>query len=356
MLLEQLSHLNFQRKNDNYLVEKAMLDISIINADKVATNDSKIKAFLGDTYKVEEKFDGTKLTLWRNDAPWDEDYEKNWVVAFKNQILYGGEFESVDLDKVKKHSVGISQYAFMHKHMEKIHKDTKSFPKNTEIFIEFIQNKLTTTRDYENKHGLYIIAHSPATGEIEGGMLKTRATGFFQDKVKKFSKDLDLNLPPVVFEGKLDSIANITKGIMNSKLKAAWNKNKDNYDENPYETVKQTFLEFESVLGGKTEGVVLHADDGKIFKSLQSDQHDKGVRFAKKMRYQADPAIETEYWNTIKELGVELLKDVDYSLDKLSYQDILKAFSKEVNGMSDREIEKRFKFKFDAMKSEGKMN
>ena len=297
----------------------------------------------------------SKLTLWRNGDDWDEDYEKNWVVAFKNQILYGGEFESVDRDKVKKHSVGISQYAFIHDHMKKIHKDTKSFPKNTEIFVEFIQNKLTTTRDYENKHGLYIIAHSPATGEVEGGMLKTRESGFFQDKVQKFSKDLDLNLPPVVFEGTLDSVSAITKGITNAKLKQAWNKNKDNYESNPYETVKQTFLEFESVLGGKTEGVVLHSKGGKIYKFVQEDQYSKETRGAKKMKYQADPAVEKEYWEKIKEMGTEILKDMDYDFDKLSYQDILKEFSKIVNGLKDSELERIFDKKFVAMRMEGKM-
>ena len=355
MLIEHLTKLNEQKKNQKYLVEKEMLDISIMNVDKVATSDAKITQFLGDYYTVEEKFDGTKLTLWRNDEDWNEDYEKNWVVAFKNQILYGGEFESTDREKTKKHSVGISQYAFIHDHMKKIHNKTKSFPKNTEIFIEFIQNKLTTTRDYENKHELYIIAHSPASGEIEGGMLKTRATGFFQDKVESFSKTLALNLPPVVFEGKLDSVGAITKGIKNEKLKKAWNTNKSDYETDPYGAVKRTFLEFESVLGGKTEGVVLHSKNGKIYKFLQDDQHDKSVRHAKKMRYQADPTIEKQYWDMIKEVGQELMKDLDYDFDKLSYQDILKEYAKLVNSLSDSEIEKRFKFKFDAMKEEGKM-
>jgi len=350
-LVEALKQVNKKR----ILTENTMLDISIKNVDKVVTNDSKIKAFLSTEYRVEEKFDGTKLTLWRNDAPWDEDYEKNWVVAYKNQILYGSEFEDVDLEKVKKHSIGIFQYALVHDHLKKVHKNTKSFPENTEVFIEFIQNKPTTTRDYKNKHGLYIIAHSPATGEIEGGMLKTKATGFYQDKVEEFSRMLSLNLPPVVFEGKLDNVSNITKGIKNAKLKAVWDKNKTNYKANPYDTIKQTFLEFESTLGGKTEGVVLHASNGDIFKFVQDDQYDKNVRFARKMKYQADPAIEKEYWSTIKELSTELLKDMNYSLNKLSYQDMLKVFSKKVNSMTDKEIEKKFKFKFDAMKAEGKM-
>lgn len=297
----------------------------------------------------------SKLTLWRNNEDWNPDYEKNWVIAFKNQILYGGEFANVDRDKVKKHSVGISQYAFIHDHMKDIHKDTKSFPKNTEIFIEFIQNKLTTTRDYENKHGLYIIAHSPASGEIEGGMLKTRPTGFFQDKVNEYSKTLSLNLPPVVFEGKLDSVGNITKGIKNDKLKAAWNKNKDNYESNPYNAVKQTFLEFESVLGGKTEGVVLHSKSGNIYKFVQDDQYSKDTRFSKKEKYQADRDVEDEYWENINTLTSDILKNINYDFDKLSYQDILKEFSSVVNGLSDREIEAKFESKFTAMRMMGKM-
>lgn len=490
MLLEHLQKVNNTNRTVEFLLEKEMLDISILNADKVKDKD----AFLNDTYRIEEKFDGcldyntkiktkefgeieigkvvdenldcsvlsynhsddileykkitarknsgksknwvqitlenndvikitdnhwvwsetcndyvqvkdmkegeeillvdmkkavkiklieqiendsdrydievednknyfadnilvhnTKLTLWRNGEDWNEDYEKNWVVAFKNQILYGEEFESTDREKVKKHSVGISQYAFIHDHMKKIHKDTKSFPKNTEIFVEFIQNKLTTTRDYENKHGLYIIAYSPATGEVEGGMLKTKPTGFFQEKVTKYSKDLNLNLPPVVFEGKLNSVSNITKGIQNPKLKNAWNKYKDEFISNPYETVKKTFLEFESVLGGKTEGVVLHSNKGGIFKFLQTDQHDKDFRFAKKMKYQADKDTETKYWTIINELTQQILNDMNYDFEKLSYQDILKEFSKIVNTMTDSQIEKIFKFKFDAMKREGKM-
>lgn len=351
MLLEHLKRINNTNKIKEVLMEKEMLDISIENADKVKNKD----AFLKDSYTVEEKFDGTKLTLWRNGEEWDTDYEKNWVVAFKNQILYGAEFESTDREKTKKHSVGISQYAFIHDHMKSIHNDTKSFPKNTEVFVEFIQNKLTTTRDYENKHGLYIIAYSPASGEVSGGMLKTRPTGFFQDKVEEYSKVLNLNLPPVVFEGKLDSVAAITSGIQNDKLKKAWDEFKSEYDANPYETVKKTFLEFESVLGGKTEGVVLHSESGKLYKFLQSDQHDKDVRFAKKEKYQADRDTEAKYWETIKQLDQHIRQTMNYDFDKLSYQEILSSYSAAVNNLSDSEIESQFKFKFDAMRAEGKM-
>lgn len=348
MILEELKRISTLKS----LFEKDMLDISIENADKIKDKS----AFLNKHYKVEEKFDGTKATIWRNGEDWDENYEKNWVVAFKNQILFGGEFESTDREKTKKHSVGISQYAFIHDHIKSIHNKTKSFPKNTEVFVEFIQNKLTTTRDYENKHGLYIIAYSPSTGEISGGMLKTKPTGFFQDKVEEYSKMLNLNLPPVVFEGKLDSVSSITKGIKNDKLQKAWNEFKNEYEINPYETVKKTFLEFESELGGKTEGVVLHADDGNIYKFLQSDQHDKDVRFEKKLKYQSDPKIEKTYWETINKFSKKILTNMNYDFSKLSYQDILTEYGKIINNMSDNDIKTIFKFKFDAMKIEGKMS
>jgi len=351
MLKEHLQKVNFDKKIARVLLEKEMLDISIENADTVKNKE----AFLSDEYSIEEKFDGTKLSLWRNGEDWDENYTKNWVVAFKNQILYGEEFESTDRESTKKHSVGVSQYAFVHDHLKQIHKGTKSISKNTEFFIEFIQNKLTTTRDYENKHGLYLIAYSPASGEIEGGMLKTKPTGFFQEKNAQFSKMLSLNLPPVVFEGKLDSVANITSGIKNPKLKKAWDDNKDGYEADPYGTVKKTFLDFESELGGKTEGVVLHSKAGKIYKFLQSDQHDKDVRFDKKLRYQASPEVEKQYWELINSTGADILQKMDYDFNKLSYPDILKSYSAAVNSIPDAELEKLFAFKFDAMREEGKM-
>ena len=352
MLLEFLKSINRQNTIVKTLLEKEMLDISIENADKIKNKED----FLSKSYRVEEKFDGTKLTIWRNDQNWDKNYEKNWVVSFKNQILYGAEFENVDREKTKKHSVGASQYAFVHDHLKKIHSKTKSFPKNTEVFAEFIQNKLTTTRDYENKHGLYLIAYSPASGEIEGGMLKTKPSGFFQEQNEKYSKMLGLNLPPVVFEGQLNSVSNIEKGIKNKKLKDVFNACKDEFDTNPYETVKKIFLEFESELGGKTEGVVLHSEDGKIYKFVQADQHDKAVRFSKKEKYQASEEVEKEYWNRINEFSKKIIIDMNYDYDSLAYADILKEYSDRINSLTDDQIKQLFKFKFDAMRDAGKMS
>jgi len=105
-----------------------MLDISILNADKATTTDKKLQEFLSKDFKVTEKFDGTKLTLWRNNENWNEDYTKNWVVSFKNQILYKEEFTGIDRVDIKNFSVGISQYALIHDHLEKNHIQNRDFP------------------------------------------------------------------------------------------------------------------------------------------------------------------------------------------------------------------------------------
>ena len=83
MLIENLLLVNKQNKINQTLLEKEMLDISIENADKLKNKD----AFLKDTYRVEEKFDGSKLTLWRNDNDWNEDYEQNIKTYCSNNNL-----------------------------------------------------------------------------------------------------------------------------------------------------------------------------------------------------------------------------------------------------------------------------
>ncbi len=46
---------------------------------------------------------------------------------------------------------------------------------------------------------------------------------------------------------------------------------------------------------------------------------------------------------------------MDYNFDELMYQKILNNYSKIINNLSDDEIIKKFKFKFDAMKREGRI-
>jgi len=336
------------------LTENAMIDISIPNLDKVVTNDEKLEAFLSDSYRIEEKFDGTKLTLWRNSNEWEDDYRRNWVISFKNQILYPNEFKDIDREIIKKYSLGISQYAFIHDHIKRIHINTKNISKNTEFFIEFIQNKLTTTRDYKKKHDLFLIAYSPAEGNIEGGMLKTSPIGFFQEDLNRFSEILSLKTPPVVFHGRINSEENISKGIKNDTLMNTWLSTKDIFKKNKYDTIKKTLLSFESMLGGKTEGVVLHSSSGTLFKFLQDDQHDKSVRFAKKLRFQNSKEIEEKYWSEIYILARENVKSIQ-NLNSNNYEINLGKIVKDIYSIKDNTIKNLFTFKFEAMKKEDKL-
>lgn len=258
----------------------------------------------------------SKLTLWRNNEPWDEDYTKNWVVSFKNQILYKEEFIGIDRTDIKKYSVGISQYALIHDHLEANHIQSKEFPLNTEVFIEFIQNKLTTTRDYHQKFDLFLIAYSPATAEIVGGMIKTTPEEFSTKNNHEYSCLLGIALPPIVFQGQIDTLGNFEMGIKSWGLMAELESHKHRLIDAPhtlmdYETIKAVFLGFESCLGGKTEGVVLKASDD-IYKFVQADQYNKDVRFARKVRYQAPQGIETQYWKDINLMAAQSINSMDF--------------------------------------------
>ena len=344
MLVENLLNTNKVNKNKS----KGMLDISITNIDKISKKQQEI--FLTVPYKIEEKFDGTKLTLWRNSNEWSPNYTDNWVVAFKHQILYKDEFTTIDRDYIRNFSVGISQYVFIHDHVESIHHLTKEIPPNTEFFIEFIQNKLTTTREYNNKHKLFLIAYSLSEGEIEGGMLKTTPTEFNQTDISKYSNLLSIDTPPVLFDGLLDSIEHIENGILYDNLKPIWENIKHKYLSNPLDTIKELFLSFDSTLGGIPEGVVMHSGN-QIYKIVQTDQHDKSVRFLKKDKYQSSQETEDLYWSMIDTLSNTLVPN-----DIENYNDTLKLLSDNIYSMTDREILEKFKFKLDKMREEGKIN
>lgn len=334
MLAETLKAVN----KINSVANMGMLDISILNADKVKDKES----FLNADYVVTEKFDGTKLTLWRNGNEWNSDYRMNWVLAYKNQVLLPEEFESTNIHKTKKHSLGISQYALVFKHLEKVHNATKTIPINTEFFIEFIQNKLTTTRDYSKKHDLFLIAWTPSKAEISGGIIKTSPIGFFQTGLADYAKILEISIPPVVFEGSFKSTSTIEKGIKNKKLKKTFDDLKKEFNDKPYETVKAIFLNFESSLGGKTEGVVLENRNGEFFKFVQSDQYDKSARFARKEKFISDALTEQEYWTNIDNVSENIISAIDIG----DYSVMLQSFNKVINSMSDDRIIELFGSKF----------
>ena len=73
--------------------------------------DSEFNEFKKHNWKCFEKFDGTKLSLIRNSESFNkDDYTKNWIVAYKGNIIYPFEFKTVDEKSIFYDSIGCSQY------------------------------------------------------------------------------------------------------------------------------------------------------------------------------------------------------------------------------------------------------
>ena len=311
-----------------------MLDISIKNIDKVVKNDKLIKEFIGDVSTIEEKFDGTKITAVRNDQPFSNDFQDNWILAYKGNILYQEEFDPIDDKDVKSHSIGLSQYKFVVDHFKKIHSNTKSVPKNTEFFIEFIMNKDTLTRDYKFKHGLVMIGYAPTKYEAFSGKLITNSGDMIFKGREKYADALSIDVPPLIFKGKLDSIQNFKKGIQVDTLMQTFEKYSDqlDYSDLPslYDTIKKIFTEFNSKFGGRPEGVVINNKMG-ILKILAADQHDKTVRDAIKDRYRMSREEENAYFKEVHTLADKLVKKIEIK----SLPNALKQASTLIYKMSD---------------------
>lgn len=300
-----------------------MLDVSIAALDKVIKNPKQAIAFLQKHVVAVEKIDGTKLTLIRNDAAFDpKDYTKNWIVAYKGTIIYPTEFEGLDDrdEEIRKTSIGISQYKFVHDHIKRVHSGAESIPKNTEFFIEFVQDKPTLTRDYRNKHGLYLVGFGSSQFAISKGHIYS-SSNFSNDKrqLESFRKILKLNSFPVVFDGNLSTASEMLAGCLDDSLRSSFQSVIPGVDfSNPMSIIRgihTSFSKFESSLGGSAEGVVLEIGDDQIsqqqlLKVLASDQHSKSVRWEKKSRYMGSEEEEKQYWKEVNVIADDLINNV----------------------------------------------
>ena len=335
----------------NYITEAASgrLDKSIVNADKAFKK--KVEFFFvldktGNTlnpreYTIEEKFDGVKLNLFRNDEDFDpKDFSKNWIVSYKNNIMHPDEFKSVSAKKSKEQGIGITQYRLVFDHLRKHHRHTKSIPKNTEFFIEYMMKKPTLTREYETNHSMVLIgyAHNMKVDKQSDFRIYTKEAVLENKQNAHYAEMLGIESGAVVFEGTIDSYNDLHSGAKNKSLKSAISKNKKflqklykdrNWDE-LYTLVKEIFLEVKSVYGGKTEGVVIKDHlTKKTFKFLQDDQHDKDVRANVKSNYKMDDNEENNYYTKLREIATEILNDLDLSKP---FGEVIKAISAKVHG------------------------
>ncbi len=313
-----------------------MLDISIKALQKAITNPKKASDFIRKHIVAVEKIDGTKLTLIRNDSPFDpKDYSKNWIVSYKGNVIYSTEFKGLEKREkdIKATALGTSQYKFVHDHLKKVHPGTSQIPVNTEFFIEFVQNKPTVTRDYAKKHGMYLVGFGPTKYAVSRGQLFS-SSNFVDspEELESYRKMLKLGSFPVVFDGNLSSRKSILDGCIDAGLKSLFQQGFDSTDfSDPMSIVNlaaNSFSQLESSLGGDAEGVVIQIGDDEVsekqlIKVLASDQHSKDVRAAKAARSKGTADEESLYWRAVNELVDGILDNLprgnpEEMLDKLS--------------------------------------
>jgi hypothetical protein len=298
-----------------------MLDISIKDLKKTITSASKAKIFFDGHLKIVEKIDGTKLTLIRNCEVFDPiDYTKNWIVSYKDNIIHATEFCGLaERDsEIREFSIGTSQYKFVHDHLRKVHPDCAEIPRNTEFFVEFVQNKPTITRDYVLKHNMFLVGFGDCNFVQFRGRLYS--SSMFHDDAQRFEKYrqlLQLGEFPTLFKGRMNAPEAIEFGSAVGSVRELLISAFRHVDFDRHEEVMKrligVFEDFQSVLGGQSEGVVIErtGDDGKsLSKVLAPDQHLKEVRDAKKSRFKATERDEETYWEAIHKVAAEMTKDV----------------------------------------------
>ena len=319
-----------------------MLDISILNVDKALTTPEKIAQFLNSDVRIEEKVDGTKLTVVRNDKDFDpNDVMNNFIFAYKRTILYPEDHEGVNREEARNASIGDAQYAFVLDHFSHVNPNLESLPKNTEFFIEYMMDKPTLTRDYEVKHRMMLIGYARTKYTEKAGLLTTHPENFESEKVKDFADLMDIDSPRVLVDGKIFPLYALKNSIKDREFQRAVDlegKHFENDDEEKYyETLKRVLLNVESRYGGKTEGVVIVYPEGDMLKILQSDQHSKEVRAAKKERYAMEPDSETTYFLEMKDIAERMLKKLDLNepFRKLLKEISVMAYEQEVKDLPE---------------------
>lgn len=275
-----------------------MLDLKIPEL-KVPDPSLPLKKHYPDVYwtltnsYITEKVDGIKITLFRNDKPFSTDYRDNWIVAYKNKILYPYEFDASDL----KYDFSFRQYSHIFEHLKQHHND--SIPPNTEFFTEFSMNK-PTTLSHKFKKLLFNIRIAKSRGEVVGGYLQT-----FQESI------LPLHLG--------DKIG----------LARPYHVRLTLHEDITFEQIKFQVEKLPSKIASFAEGVVLEHGD-LLFKISNLLQHDKTYRRTVKDKFRnPDPMIELAYWDGVYEYAAKAIGTGTTMQDKLEHAKLF------VNSLSD---------------------
>ena len=281
---------------------KDQLDISILAADKVIKTESDIEDLLNTEVQIEHKTDGTKLTVVHVA---DKGNLGDWIIAYKNQILYDAEFEYQDSEEIAKKSIGASQYKLVFDHFKKLGKT--GLPLNFEFAIEFLQRKPTLSSNYTNPHKMVLIGYSKCKYTAEFGILKTNSKTMLTEYRDDYAEILQIDTPNKLFKGYMKDFKD---GIINDNLMKVYTKNEAQFQtDDPFalwKAITDTLLEVESKYGGKEEGVVIKYEN-KLIKVQQSYQLDQDARRKIKAKYmENDPALEGEYRKNVAIIAKDL--------------------------------------------------
>jgi REP element-mobilizing transposase RayT len=298
------------------------MDISIKQLSKEIDKNKKdfykkVNEFLNSSLSVEEKIDGTKLILIRNDSNDSVNPTNNWIVSYKGNVLYNEEFEHLSdhqKENIRNYSISILQYALVFDHIKNI--NFSVIPQNTAFSVEFAQNKDTLTRTYHKKHDLFLRSFASVSYYINDGFLTMVSKEEITDRnqIEIMSKRLNMCTFPIWLNGKINNQFEFLKSIKNKNLLEIFQTYSIDYN-NPidvFEKFIDIMLKIPSSLGGITEGVVVKTNNGTIYKITQEDQYDKSVRNVKKELYRMDENSEKIYNQSINIIRDALFKRLDF--------------------------------------------
>ena len=300
-----------------------------------ANDRNKAKTFLEDpSTKIVEKIDGTKLTLLRRNNPFDpNDYTKNWYISYKGNIIYPGEARGLAAreEDVRASSSGTAQYSLIHSHLARVHPNTQAIPPGTEFFLEFVQRKPTISREYPQKHGIFLTMYGTSRYKATGTHLVTNITPEDgQPRIEEYARILDVNMYPTLFEGSLATLDGLRDGIrsrviqnrytrMFDKLKSAYDDKTDDRPLRIVDAIYEIFSDFQTTLSTDAdispegeypaaEGSVFSSSATQaLYKALRFDQHDVEHRQAIKQKFRAGSREEEQaYWDGIVAIAREI--------------------------------------------------
>jgi len=323
---------------------KGQLDISIQAAGKYLNNKKKKETFLNETVTVEHKTDGVKITAMRTNTKYNkDDFNENWIIAYKGSIIYPGEFSHTDKKEVKTTSIGASQFQFVTDHFEKMHKKGVDIKPGTELFVEFLMNKPTLSSNYTSKHKLVLIGYARSSYKEKNGRLITQPDDFRTAYREQYAKNFNIDVPAILFQGTLGSHSTFASSIKHKGLLELFKQREFGFNwsnsELLVDDLRKLFLDVESKYGGKEEGVVIIPDNEVAFPYLkwqQEYQLDQEARRKIKMQYvNDDPEAEGKYWSEVRRYALQTIEGLDVSKP---LKDIIVEISKRLKKLDISEI------------------